>query len=326
MTIGDDSGQPQPEVEVSGGQGVQVGDYNTQHNQYIRTYVDQRRVAIDTAPGSVVVGEVPQRPRAFQPRPDLIAALDRSGPGVTVVQALTGMRGVGKTQIAAAYARSCIDAGWRLVAWIGADSNSQVIDGLAQVAVALQIGESGSQLETLATAVRHHLEASGEHCLVVSNNVTDLDAIGRFLPAAGRSQAMITSNQTEAAGYGTPVGVGVFTEQEALYFLARRTGRDDPGGAAELTAELGNLPLALAQAAAVIATQHLPYRTYLARLRSMHVQDYLKRTVPDPYPHGTAEAILLALDAASTADQTGLCITVAVFRSVTALQLSVALG
>ena len=139
MTIGDNSGQPQPEAEVSGGQGVQVGDHNTQHNQYIQTYVDRRRVATETVPGSVVIGEVPQRPRAFQPRPDLIVALDRRGPGVTVVRALTGMRGVGKTQVAAAYARSCIDAGWRLVAWISADSNSQILDGLAQVAVALQI-------------------------------------------------------------------------------------------------------------------------------------------------------------------------------------------
>ena len=307
MTTGGHAAQPRPPVQVSGGQGVQIGDDNEQLNLFIQNYIDQRQVPTRAAPGPVVVGEVPQRPPAYEPRPDLIEALTRSDPGITVVRALTGMRGVGKTQLAAAYARSCIDAGWRLVAWISATGISQILDGLAQVAAALQIGEPGTELENLAAAVRRHLEAGGERCLVVFDNVTDLDGIGRFLPAAGQCQVIITSNQAEVAGYGTPVAVDVFTQDEALSFLGRRTGRDDPGGAAELAAELGHLPLALAQAAAVIAVQHLPYQAYLARLRAVPVQDYLKKRAPDPYPYGTAEAILLALEAATAGDETGLC-------------------
>ena len=38
-----------------------------------------------------------------------------------------------------------------------------------------------------------------------------------------------------------------------------------------MAAELGYLPLALAQAAAVIARQHLGYETYLDRLRALPV-------------------------------------------------------
>ena len=111
---------------------------------------------------------------------------------------------------------------------------------------------------------------------------------------------IITSNQQEASGLGEPVAVDVFTEQEALSFLAQRTGRSDDAGARELAAELGFLPLALAQAAAVIAAQHLDYRTYLARLRTVPVQESLEaRTRGEPYPHGVAEAIVLALDAVS---------------------------
>ena len=96
---------------------------------------------------------------------------------------------------------------------------------------------------------------------------------------------------------------------------SRRRWRSWPGAPAgpmrpergELAGELGFLPLALAQAAAVIAAQHLDYPAYLARLRTVPVQDLLKRATGEPYPHGAAEAIVLALDAAAEGDPTGLC-------------------
>ena len=63
----------------------------------------------------------------------------------------------------------------------------------------------------------------------------------------------------------------MFTEEEALAFLAERTGLDDAAGARELALELGFLPLGLAQSAALIARQHLGYGTYLGRLRALPV-------------------------------------------------------
>ena len=258
------------------------------------------------ADGVLVVGDVPQEPAAFQPRAGLMEALER-GPGarVSVVFAVTGIRGVGKTQVAAAYARRRIAERWRLVAWIDATSAAPVLAGLAQVAVAAGLGPAGEDAGVLAAGVRGWLEADGERRLVVFDNAADLDELRPFIPSAGAAQVVITSTRRSAAGLGTGVAVDVFTEEEALAFLAERTGLDDPPGAREVAGELGFLPLGLAQAAALIAREHLGYGTYLGRLRSLPLADYLGRVEGDAYPYKTAQAIVLSLLSVGDADPSG---------------------
>ncbi len=173
-------------------------------------------------PAVVVAGEIPQEPLGFQPRAALLSALDAPGPGARVVHALTGMRGVGKTHLAAAYARAKLAEGWRLVAWVNAEDLAGVLAGLAETAAGL--GLDAGDARAAGRAVRHRLEVDGERCLLVFDNATDAGLLRPFLPAAGAARVIITSNQQSLASLGSAVPVDVFSEPEALTFLATRAG------------------------------------------------------------------------------------------------------
>jgi hypothetical protein len=288
---------------MSASLGFQVGDGNVQHNTFNFLFGGSQ------PDGPVVAGNVPQAPQAFQPREDLMAILRAAGSGVSVVRAVTGMRGVGKTQLAAAYARECINAGWRLVAWVNAEETAGILNGLVVVADRLGVTHSGVSQEMVAGEVRNRLEADGSRCLIVFDNVTDPNSVRPYTPSAGDCQIIVTSTQANAVTLGRPTQIGVFTEDQSLAFLGERTGIDDTAGARALADEVGHLPLALAQAAAVIQAQQLTYQVYMGRLRSYPAQRYLPTAEGEQYPHGVAEAIGLSVDAVTAADPAGLCAT-----------------
>ena len=68
---------------------------------------------------------------------------------VAVAHAVTGLRGVGKTQVAASYARFCVGAGWGLVGWVNAETRDGMLAGLARVAERLGTADpEGDSLES----------------------------------------------------------------------------------------------------------------------------------------------------------------------------------
>jgi tetratricopeptide (TPR) repeat protein len=253
----------------------------------------------------VVVGDIPQVPPGFQPRAGLLAELDRGrGP---VIRAVTGIQGAGKTQLAAAYARAKLAAGWRLIAWVNAADPVVLRAGLAALAEELGLadGRGGQDDGGAGRAVRDWLERDGRRCLVVFDNALDPDGLRPLLPACGSARVLITGSLRPVASLGAGLPVGVFSPDEALAFLAQRTGLADTAGARALARELGYLPLALAQAAGVIAAHDLAYWTYLGRLRAMPPAARVTREEGQPYPHGVAEAITLSLDSVRADDRAG---------------------
>ena len=223
-----------------------------------------------------------------------------------MVQVVTGVRGVGKSQLAAAYARAKLAAGWRLVAWINAENSGSLLTGLAAVADAAGLSYAGYWRDAAdaGQAIRQQLEVDGEDCLLVFDDVDDADTVLPFLPVGGPARVLITTTRQSVADLGTNVSVDVFSEQEALALLDGRTGLGEIE-AATVAAQLGYLPLALAQAAAVIATQQSGYKTYLKRLRAVPTDKDPSREREKPYPRDAARAVLLSLDVVHASDETG---------------------
>jgi tetratricopeptide (TPR) repeat protein len=263
----------------------------------------------------VAVGDIPREPPAFQPRAGLLAGLDETGAPSPSVHVLTGAPGTGKTQLAAAYARDKLAAQWPLVAWVNAGTRGTLLAGLAAVAEAAGLPDGGLSRDTAGAgwAVRHWLETDGDRRLLVFDGAEDLAALQPFVPAYGAARVLITAGRPVLASLGTSLPVGVATPEEAAAFLAGRTGPadgdGDGDGAAAVAAELGHLPLALTQAAAVIATLHLKYPAYLEHLRNVPAGEDPapggQEEAPS-YPPGARQAVSLALEVARAADHTGM--------------------
>src|SRR5580704_11909712 len=257
------------------------------------------------ASGEIVVGAVPRQLSGFLPRPALLAQLAWAHQRGSVVQVVTGLPGAGKTHLAAAYARARLAADWRLVAWVQAGNAGNLLAGLSAVADAAGLpGGPGRDAAGAGQAVRALLEADGERCLLVFDDVADPGLVRPFVPAGGAAQVLITTTSQPAAELGTPVNVDVFSKEEALAFLAGRTGQGETG-AAPVAAELGFLPLALAHAVAVITGPKMGYRGYQKRLAALSLGEYLSPEGDEPYPRRVAESVLLSLDAVQVSDQTG---------------------
>ena len=267
-----------------------------------------------TTDDPVVVGDIPASRLGLQPRPALLARLNRASQGTPVV--LTGARGAGKTQLAATYARAKLADNWRLIAWVNARNSETLLAGLAAVAEAAGLSAGGSRPDPAdaGQAVRDWLEADGSFRLLVFDDVEDPDLLRPFVPAAGEARVLITAAREPIAELGTSVPVDVFSAEEALALLDGRTGLADEDGALAVAVQLGYLPLALDQAAGMIAKQHVGYAAYLAKLRALSAEDHLVREDEDdeeqPSPPGVAEAVLLAMEATSVADRLGVSIAV----------------
>ena len=131
--------------------------------------------------------------------------------------------------------------------------------------------------------------------LVVFDNAQRPGDLVGMLPGGG-GHVLITSRNRAWSGIATQVDLGEFSRAESVKFLCERSGSDEPEAAGELADELGDLPLALAQAAAYIDTRSMTIRRYLELYRDPVLARRLRDAGLDSaeYPASVARTWLLS--------------------------------
>ena len=227
----------------------------------LRELAAARQGAGPLPPGSVLrVWNVPARNPGFTGRDGLLAAVrDRLLAGdQAVVQALQGMGGVGKTQLAIEYAHRFAD-GYDVAWWVNAEQAGLIGDQFAALGTALGCVQPGAGTEAVRAAVLADLHQRGRWLLVFDNAENPAD-IWPWLPG-GAGHVLITSRARAWTELAAPVEVDVLARAESVAILRDRVPGLSAADADRLAAQLGDLPLAVAQAAGFIAetgTQRRP--------------------------------------------------------------------
>lgn len=220
--------------------------------------------------GPAVWGNVPPRNPVFTGRQELLAQLERrlqAGDMAAVLpQALHGMGGVGKSQIAIEYAyrhRADYDVIW----WIPSEQNAQVLNSLIELGEALGL-EAGVEANTAVPRVRAALRAGTPYTnwLLVFDNAETVDAVRDYFPEAGTGKVLVTSRNQEWSQVAETLEVDVFTRAESIRLLRRRNPTMTEDDADRLAEAMGDLPLAVEHAAAWLVATTMPTDEYLALL------------------------------------------------------------
>jgi TIR domain/Tetratricopeptide repeat/NB-ARC domain len=240
------------------------------------------------------VWKIPAQIRGFTGRDGLLAALrDELRSGRAPVQALHGMGGVGKTQLAKEYVyrfASEYDVAW----WIDAEQSELIGEQFAELAARLGCAEASAPGGTNGGAVL--TELAGRHrWLVVFDNVANPQDVFDWLPG-GDGHVLITSRTPDWDEIAAPVEVHELASAESAAILGKRVPDLSYADADMLANALGNLPLAIAQAAGYLKLTGMRADTYKELLET-RTAEILSQGIPRPhYPMSLAAATYLVAD------------------------------
>ena len=213
-------------------------------------------------------------------------------------QAIYGLGGVGKTQLAVEYAsrHAWDERSYSHVLWLRAEEHSVLASDYAGLTETLGLLEQNEvEQHPKIEAVRRWLQQH-EGWLLIFDNAEQPTNIQPFLPTSHRGHILITSRNPAWSDLATPRQVDILDRTDSIALIQKRTRRDENQAADALAQTLGDLPLALSQAAAYIEQTGRSIQEYL-RLAEKRKQELLALpSAPIDYPSTVATTWSLSFE------------------------------
>ncbi|MCF4130278.1 FxSxx-COOH system tetratricopeptide repeat protein [Methylobacterium sp. SyP6R] len=207
-------------------------------------------------------------PRLFVGRETALDALEAAlggDQGRVAITAVHGLRGVGKTTLAAAYAEQHRDR-YRATWWLRAQTDAGLRADLVGLGLRLGWVTPDDKEEPALAATLERLRHEGEGVLLIYDNAVSAKGLRPYLPRGGAAQVLVTSNAPDWGRLAAPLPLAVWPPAVGAEYLVKRTGRAGEQDAALALAEaLGGLPLAHEQAAAYCERLGVSLAEYLRR-------------------------------------------------------------
>ncbi|MBM7079886.1 FxSxx-COOH system tetratricopeptide repeat protein [Micromonospora humida] len=286
------------------GSGLQINNFiNTSGVPAPRPAADQPAVAADRPSP---VWNLRTRDPNFAGRGSELAELRArlSSGGAAAVQAVHGLGGVGKTQLALEYAyrhRADYDVVW----WISAEQSGAIGEQFSALGIALGVLDAQVDSVIAQSKVKEYLRRR-DRWLLIFDNAEEPDALRLWLPD-GAGHVLVTSRNTSWGQLARTLQLDVLPRVEAVELLTLRLARISATEAGQLAEDLGGLPLALAQAASYLAEFGMSVTDYRQVLREETLA-VLGEGQPAGYPHSLAAAATLSITALSGKDPAALAV------------------
>jgi len=194
---------------------------------------------------------------------------------LVAAQAIYGLGGVGKTQLAIEYAyRHRVD--YEVVWWIRSEDLTTLASDYAGLAVKLNLPEKdATEQRVIVEAVKEWLGLN-RGWLLIFDNAEEVQPVRGYIPQVSAGHIIITSRNPLWTGVANPLSVKTLPLDKAIEFLRKRTGQQNDATATRLAEALGCLPLALEQAGAYIEASKCTMLHYV-ELFEQRQRDLLQR-------------------------------------------------
>ena len=211
----------------------------------------------------------------FTGRDELLLQLHEAlggGESAAISHAIHGLGGVGKTQLAVEYAYRYASE-YSVIWWLRSEAPESLDGDFEALAQKLRVVPEDHRVEqsSVIQAVRAALE-QGTDWLLVFDNARRPDEIRPYLPRGSSGHVIITSRYSSWSDVAKPLPLKVWESAESVRFLMASTAQRDRTAAGELAEELGQLPLALEQAAAYIEQAGGTLAEYLELFRQRKLE------------------------------------------------------